>query len=228
MYKPMLFLHWKQVRLALVPFIIAAFGLPLMLIDGFGTPAGMTATTMEAYRFVNGYQEWLALFPALAVGIGVTMALSAWNWDHQYKHVYALSLPLTRWEYTISKMVAGAQLALIPAVALWLGAHVAAASITLPAGLNAYPNQLAIRFGLAVLLSYAGFFALASGTVKTTIWLVTAVVSFVVIGNMANGFLGTYYPWFAQTNLVEQTMLWMLEAPGPFEVFSGSWSLIDV
>ena len=126
MYRSMLFLHWKQIRLALIPFAMVAFGLPLMAIEGLGTPPGMESTSLRAYQFMNGFQDWLPMFPALAVAIGVTLALSAWNWDHQLKHVYALSLPLNRWEYTTAKFVAGAALALVPAAGMWLGAHAAA------------------------------------------------------------------------------------------------------
>ena len=43
MYKPMLFLHWKQVRLALVPFTIAAFGLPILAVEGLGRTRGPAA-----------------------------------------------------------------------------------------------------------------------------------------------------------------------------------------
>jgi hypothetical protein len=228
MYKPMVFLHWKQVRFALTPFTLASFGLPLLTINGMGSPAGTATASIQAYQFLSSLPLWLPFFPALAVSIGVTLALSAWNWDHQFNHVYALSLPVTRWEYTVSKMVAGALLALIPVAGMWVGANLAAASISLPDGLNAYPNQLAVRFAFAILLVYSGLFAMAAGTVKTTMWIATAVVSFLIFGNVATELLATQYEWFARTNLVEQTLLWMLDAPGPLEVFTGSWSLIDV
>jgi len=228
MYRPMLFLHWKQVRLALVPFVIASFGLPLLAVEGLGAPPGMSSASLEAYRLVLGTQVWLPFFPMLAVAIGITLALSAWNWDHQHNHVYALSLPLTRWEYTMAKMVAGVALILVPVAAMWLGTNVAAASLTLPAGLHAYPNQLTFRFFFAILLSYAAFFALAAGTVRTTLWVLGAFVGFLVAGALLNDILASYYPYFANVNLVESVMDWMVKAPGPFEVFSGSWSLIDV
>jgi uncharacterized protein (TIGR00255 family) len=35
MYQPMLFVHWKQVRHALIPFVVAAFALPLLAVAGF-------------------------------------------------------------------------------------------------------------------------------------------------------------------------------------------------
>jgi len=228
MYKSMLFLHWKQIRLTLIPLAMAAFGLPLLVIEGLGTPPGMSASSLEAYTFMFGIQSWLPMFPILAAAIGMTLALSAWNWDHQLKHVYALSLPLSRWEYTTAKFVAGAALALIPAAGLWLGAHVASASLSLPAGLNAYPNQLGLRFALAVLLSYGLFSAMAAGTVRTTLVVASVVITFVVVGTMAGEVLGTRYVWFAQNNLVESVVVWLAQAPGPFEVFGGSWSLIDV
>ena len=34
----MLFLHWKNVRLGLVPFVVCAFGLPLLALQGAGRP----------------------------------------------------------------------------------------------------------------------------------------------------------------------------------------------
>jgi hypothetical protein len=228
MAQSMLFLHWKQVRMPLVPFVIAAFGLPLMTVQGLGTPPGMAATSLEAYRFVDSVGAWLPFFPLLAAAVGITLALSAWNWDHQLNHVYALSLPLTRTEYALHKMAAGAVLALVPAAGMWLGAHVAAASIVLPSGLHAYPNALAIRFLMATLLTYAVFFALASGTIKTTLWVVTAIVSFFVVGTLGSELLAPYVRVFASTNIVQEVVTWVTHAPGPFEVFTGSWSLIDV
>ena len=121
MYRPMLYLHWKQVRWGLLPFAFAAYALPLLAVQGLGTAPGMEATTLEAYRIVGGFQVWLPVFPLLAAAVGMTLALSAWNWDHQLKHVYALSLPISRWRYAALKMGAGATLALVPTAALWFG-----------------------------------------------------------------------------------------------------------
>ncbi len=228
MYQPMLFLHWKQVRMVLGLFVVAAFALPLMAVEGLGTPPGMDAASLDAYRTLSAFQLWLPFFPALAAAIGVTLALSSWNWDHQQHHVYALSLPVTRWEYTIQKMLAGVTLALLPAVAFWLGAHVAAASISLPTGLNAYPNELAARFFFATLLSYAGLFAMAAGTVRTTLWVSGVAFGFIFFGNIANDLLANYVDFFSRVNVVSEIFEWMIRAPGPFEVFTGNWSLIVV
>jgi len=228
MYQPMLFIHWKQTRLVLVPFVIAAFGLPLMVVQGLGALRGTGEASMEAYRIVTEFEVWLPFFPALAAAIGLTLALSAWNWDHQLNHVYALSLPLARWEYAMLKMGAGVVLALIPATAMWLGAHLASASVTLPEGLHAYPNQLGLRFFLAILMSYALLFAMAAGTTKTTVWIVSSVIAFFIVGDLLNGALAFYFPFFESFNMVEATANWLIRAGGPFEVFTGNWTLIDV
>ena len=228
MYKSLLFLHWKQIRHVLVLMVVASFALPLMAVEGLGTAAGMDGSGLEAYRIIAGFQAWLIFFPLLAAGVGITLALSSWNWDHQLKHVYALSLPITRWEYTLQKMLAGATLALVPVLGLWLGSHVAVASIDLPDGLNAYPNELAMRFLFAILLAYSAFFAAAAGTVKTTLWVVGSILAFVFLGTIANDALGYYVDYFSRVHVVENVLQWMAYAPGPFEVFTGSWSLIDV
>jgi hypothetical protein len=133
-------------------------------------------------------------------------------------HVYALSLPLARWEYAMLKMGAGAVLALIPTAAIWIGAHLASAAVVLPEGLHAYPNELTFRFFLAVLLSYAVVFALASGTTKTASGVMGVVVGGFVFGIMV-------LEAFGVGDLALQA-LW--SAGGPLEVFTGSWALIDV
>jgi hypothetical protein len=216
MYQPMLFIHWKQASWPLLPISVAAFGLPLLSVQGMGGDVGEGGLFAAAYSplAVIG----LPLYPILAFLAGAALALTSWNWDHQQNHVYALSLPLARWEYAMLKMGAGAVLALIPVTALWLGAHIASVSVTLPVGLSAYPNELGARFLLAVALSYTLFFAMAAGTMRTNLWIVSAAISALVIGVPILVSLG-----FADAAL---QLLW--RPGGPFEVFTGNWALIDV
>lgn len=228
MVQPMLFLHWKQVRFALLPLALAAYALPLLAVQGLGSVPGLQGPGLEAYRIVHTYAVWLPAFPLLAAGIGVTLALSSWNWDHQLGHVYALSLPISRWRYAARKMAAGAVLALMPAAALWAGAHVAVASITLPAGLHAYPDQLAIRFLAATLVAYALLFAMAAGTIRTTLWVLAGVAGLLVVDVVATEWL---FPWMGilrDHNLATWLYHLLSTTPGPFQVFTGNWTLIDV
>lgn len=229
MVRPLLFIHWKQARLVLLPFVLASFGLPLLAVQGLGTPPGAPATGMDAYRLMAAYPLWTPFFPALAVGIGLVLALTAWNWDHRLEHVYALSLPLPRWRYALLKMGSGAVLSTLPALAFWAGAHAAAASIRLPATLHAYPNELTLRFLAAILLTYAGFFAAAAGTVRTTLWIVSGLVAFVVLGNVLSPLLvGAGFDVFERVSVVEMAFRTLVRLPGPFEIFTGNWLLIDV
>lgn len=227
MYQPMLYLHWKQIRYGLIPFVLAAYALPLLAVQGFGglDPAAMAS---GAYRSAVGFNSWLLFFPVLAAGTGATLALSAWNWDHQLQHVYALSLPVSRWRYAMLKMGAGAALALIPTAAFGLGCAVAVLSVDLPMGLHAYPFQLTLRFFLATLLTYSAFFALAAGTVRTTgILLSLLVVGLLVSGPLTEA-LANLDPYWEGVHVMEWAMTRLIEAPGPIQIFTGNWSLIDV
>jgi len=228
MYRSMLFLHWKQIKHFLTLTVLVSFALPLAAVNGLGTPAGSEGAGVEPYRFVTEFQDWLFVFPLLALAIGATLALSAWNWDHRMGHVYALSLPITRWEYTLQKMLAGVTLLTVPALALWLGAHVATATITLPEGLRAYPDELAIRYFFAILVTFALFFAMAAGTIRTTAIVVGAVVGVMFFGAIANDLLADHYAFFERVRMVDAFVDWMVNGTGPFGVISGSWSLIDV
>jgi hypothetical protein len=229
MYQPMLFLHWKQIKVALIPFVIAAFGLPLLAVQGLGGSIDMTTAAAEAYRSVAAYRIWMPAYPLLAAGIGITLALSAWNWDHQLNHVYALSLPIARWRYAALKMGAGAILALVPATAFLVGAFTATAAVSVPAGLSAYPLALSVRFLLCILLAYAAFFALAAGTVKTTLSVVGACVGVFVLALVLDPFLQeSGVRLFQNTNMVDWIFRTLTANLGPFNVFTGDWMLIDV
>lgn len=225
MYQPMLFIHWKQVRLGLLPFVVAAFALPLLSVQGLG---GMLTSSRDVYRAVAAAEVWLPLYPVLAVSIGLTLALSAWSWDHQLKHVHALSLPLARWEYVLLKMGAGVVLALLPTAAFWIGANVAAASISLPVGLHTYPNQLTVRFLLAVLVCYSAVFAAAAGTVRTVAIAFTTFVGLLVVAGLVGDILPAIFPSMEYVDPASWIIDSLVEHPGPFAVFTGNWSLIDV
>lgn len=228
MFRSLLFLHWKQVRYALILCVVGGFALPLMMVSGSGGIVGGGAPGTAAYRLLESMNGWLQWFPTLAGITGMTLALTSWNWDHQYNHVYALSLPMSRWDYTLKKLLAGFTLALLPAGGVWLGAHLASASVDLPYGLHAYPNQLAFRFFLALAFSYSLLFAFAAGTKSTAIKVLGVTLGAVVVGTIANDLLAQYYDFFGRNQVVLMALNWLSYAPGPFEVFSGNWSLFDV
>lgn len=218
-------LHWKAVRIGLIPFIVAAFALPLLSIQGMG---GGPDVAVDAYRAVETFQVWLPVFPLLASGLGIMLALTAWNWDHQGNHVYALSLPVARWEYALLKLGAGTVLALLPVTALLAGCLLASASVSLPAGLNAYPLELTVRFLFATLLTYSVMFALAAGTVRTAVIVMSAVFAVPIVGGVAMEFLANFFPALGQVSLAEIMYNAFVGWSGPFRIFTGNWMLIDV
>ena len=222
-----LVLQWKAARWPLLPFVVAAFGLPLAALQSAQAGAArMPAAAAEGLLLT--LQNWTPLFPAMAALLGITIGLATWSWDHRANHVYALSLPLPRWRYVLLKFGAGVVLLLIPMIALFVGVLVGRGGLDLPDGLHAYPVALSLRFLLASLIVYAVSFALAAGTMRTAMYTISAFLAFV--------FFGSFIVTFAQEALgapdlptpFELLMTAMLDWPGPFSVFGGSWMPIDV
>lgn len=228
MFQQILFTQWKSFRLGLIPFAIAAFGLPLLAVQGLGpVPEGSAGARVGLQYLFDSWQFWLPWFPALAVTVGATAALNAWSWDHKTDHIYALSLPISRPRYAAWKMGAGALLVVVPALGLWLGALAASASIDVPASVNTYPTALAVRFLLASILAYSVFFALAAGTIRTTVIVLSSFAGIIILTAVMTDYASAVVPGFAfdfNGWFVESLLEW----PGPFEVLSGNWSLIDV
>lgn len=227
MARQVLYLHWRASRLVLLPFVLAAFGLPLLAVQGMGA-ASVDAGMRHALTIAEGMDLWLPLFPALAGALGATLALTAWNWDHQGGHVYALSLPVSRGRYALLKLGAGAALLLLPTAAFLAGAVLATASVEVPDGLRTYPVAVSVRFLSAALVIYAVLFAMAAGTIRTTVWVLTTMVVALVTGSLLTEMLveaGLVREGF---NLMATVGDLLMEWPGPLHVLAGNWRLIDV
>ena len=224
MFGQILFTQWKSIKLGMIPFTIAAFGLPILAVRGLGGDhSGSTSAMLDMQFLFRSWEAWLPLFPALAVTVGMVTALNAWNWDHRGEHIYSLSMPIHRWKYALYKMGAGALLLLLPATAMWFGALAASASLSLPPGLNTYPTLLAVRFLVAGLLAFSFMFALASGTIRTTVIVFSTLFGGILILAVAGDVLSGL-EW--NLNMVIERL--MVEWLGPLQVFSGNWGLIDV
>lgn len=218
MFRMLLFTQWKWSRLTVLLGVLAAFALPLLSVQQAGNA---DHSFWEARRLLASVEAWSVLYPALATAIALLIALAAWNADHRGRHVYALSLPLPRWHYALQRFGAGIVLLAVPALALWLGALLASGTAILPAGLHTYPGALALRFALALAVAYAVFFAITAGTTRTA-GFVLGIVGGVVVVQVLAAAAGI------ELNLIpflgDRLLLW----PGPLEIFSGRWMLIDV
>ena len=168
-----------------------------------------------------------ALFPFLVVAVGTLVALGVWYWDHTENHILALSLPVTRRRYVLTKFGAGAALIVPVATAFSLGALVAAAGLELPAWLRAFPGRLGFKFLLATFTVYALIFALAAGTIPTTLKTLTAIaiiaVAIPALPLLVGASAGEVF-----LRISEVVYRVLYEWPGPFAVLGGDWSLIGV
>src|SRR5256886_14126478 len=163
MFRAILYTQWKWCRLVILLATLAAFGLPLLSVEGARGPVGY----WEPRQLLGAVQGWGVLYPVLATAIALIVAMVTWAPDHRGRHVYALSLPLPRWHYALLRFAAGATLLAAPVVAVWLGGILATSMAVIPAGVHAYPTMLAVRFGLPGLGVYSIFFAVSAGPLRT-------------------------------------------------------------
>lgn len=218
MFRQLLYTQWKWSKLVLLVIVFTGFALPLLSVQGVHAN---DLGRFDVQQMLTGLQSWGLLYPILAGGAALLLALTTWGPDHRGKHIYALSLPVPRWHYALLRFGAGCALLAIPVFAVWLGALVATSVTKLPTGLEAYPTSLALRFGLAALVAYAAFFAISAGTNRTAgliLGLIGAVLLVQLILIVADTSVNIVGP------IVDRLFFW----PGPLEIFTGRWMLIDV
>lgn len=223
MTKQLLLLHWKAARWGLLPWVVAAFGVPLLIVGRLSVEGSLQSADL--------WQQMIPLspvFPLLAVAAGSTIALTAWSWDHRQGHVYALALPVPRWRYSWTKFLAGLTLAAIPAVALGAGGLIAASMVELPELVQAYPGALAFRFYLATLAAYGVMFALAAGTMRTALIVLTVGLGAVLLGDPVVEFAARVIPALDGVRLTDVLLNVASQPASPFRVLTGNWLLFDV
>lgn len=217
-FEQVLLAQWRWARLALVVLAVVGFAIPLASVfygaDLDGTAQGRVGEWLTAADRVAQVLPYFALLAGVLVGV------MAWTPDIAGKHVYALSLPVPRPYFVTLRFLAGATLSLVPAVAVALGAAIAALAVRLPPGIHAYPVTLAARFWLAALTVYAIIFAISSASRRGQIALISIIGGAVLVDLLllilnAN-FLVTAEVFALLTN-------W----PGPLSIFAGRWALFD-
>ena len=96
MFRQILFVNWKAARFGMIPFLLAAFALPLLTVQQARVKEALPETaSVRGAELLHLVSLWTPLYPALALAIGAVLALMVWNWDHRGQHVYPLSLPLS-------------------------------------------------------------------------------------------------------------------------------------
>src|SRR5690242_1446059 len=218
MFRVMLYGQWKWSRLIVVLGSLAGFALPIVSLQG---AARADSSPLQAGELLRAVQSWGVLYPVLAAALGLLVATATWSPDHRGRHVYALALPVPRWRYALLRFGAGVVLLAAPVIAVLAGALLASWSATIPAGLQAYPVALAIRFALAVLVAFAVFFAVSAGTPRTAgivVGLIGGLILAQVVAHVAS----------LDLDLWGKLQLVVVNWPGPLAIFAGRWMLIDV
>jgi hypothetical protein len=199
---------------------LAAFAIPVwQVIVSLGALTGTPDSALAIY-FMQRLADSAPIYPMVAFGAGVTLAITTWYDDIQGKHVYALSLPLPRWYYVALRLAVGMTSVLVMVSALWLAAMFAALLATLPPGLHAYPGGLAVRFALATTLWFTAAFAIASASERTQ-RVVLLIAAALILGSLALAATGVTAPG-------EALFDWVSRWPGITDTFAGRWLLFDV
>ena len=218
MFREILTVQWKWSRLAILLGVFAGFAIPILSVRVWSSA---NADLWSANLLLGRMDDWQGWYPLLSVAMGIAVAAAAWIYDHNGKHVYALSLPLPRWYYVLLKLGAGAVLLTPPIIAVFAGGLVATTFASIPDGLNAYPMALTIRFAITSALTFACMFAMSAGTNRTAGIVIGMVAALIVIELVLVSF------GISETFL-EIIVEYLFIPPGPFSVFAGPWMLIGV
>ena len=214
MFRAILYTQWKGARVLVLLATVIGFAIPLASLQN--------ASGMEnAVQFISAMQHWAGGYAILAAGLGLLVALTAWQPDHAGRHVYALSLPIARSRYALLRMGAGALFLVPPVIGVLLGSLVVTGSDAIPAGLTAYPFALAARFALAAAVSYAIFFAIAASTSQTA-GVILGVIAAVIFTQYLLSVTGS------DMDIVNPIIEFVFVRPGLLSIFSGRWMLVDV
>jgi len=219
MFAQVLKAQWLQGRVIVVLFMVLAFAVPLGTVFYGGDVATTSGENVAAWLSMS--KTVGQAIPILALSLGVLMGMASWAPDHSGRHVYALSLPIPRWQFVLLRFAAGVTLLAIPVAGLGLGAVIASLAVKLPSGIHAYPFQLTMRFGLSATVMFAIFFAISIGTRRAVI-ATLGTVGGLLLADLLRTALG-------DDPVVVTFVFGILTTfPGPLAILMGRWALFDV
>jgi hypothetical protein len=218
MFRQILASQWRWSALAVVLLAIAAFGIPVWVVQRAGL---IHPTEWDVVQMLAQIREIGVLFPLLALIAGATMAGTAWAADQRGQHVYALSLPVPRWYYALLRFAAGLLLLIPIALCVWIGAIVAVKAASIPEGLTSYVAPMTLRFILSMLVTYALLFAVVAAPKRVQQIVLAAFV--LLIGLQVIAVLAGI-----KADILGNTIGRLFEWPRPVQVIAGPWMLIDL
>ena len=218
-FRRVLAAQWQWARLALVVLAVIGFGIPLVSVF-YGADLNGAAVTRVG--------EWLVaadrvaqVMPYFALLAGVLVGVMAWTPDIAGRHVYALTLPVSRAYYVSLRFLAGAALSFVPAGAFAAGAALASLAVTLPPAVHAHPVELAARFWLATLTVYAIIFAISSTSRRGQIAMISVIGGAVLVDIVLLALSADF-------SITAEAFALLTNWPGPLAIFAGRWALFDV
>jgi hypothetical protein len=217
MFAMILRTQWSWTRAAVGGISLLAFLFPALAWRIFASSQQDAAVLQVMY----GFASLGPMLSALAMIGPFVLAALPWTIDHEAKHVYALSLPVTWARFVWMRFAAGAMTLVFPAIALYVGCRAVVAMIELPPLLRAYPAALSLRFLLACFVAYGITFALQYLAGRRA-----AVV--VLVSLLTTGVIGVALAMFGLGEAVTAVGSFLFDWPGPFSIFVEPWTLIDV
>jgi len=213
-WRALLETQWKWTRGILLLIALTTFAIPLLSLRA-------SAGARDDSIFISSMQAWAVGYAFAAAGVGLLIGVLSWSYDHRLRHVYALSLPIERWRYSLMRFTGGLALIALPVATLFVSAEIVAHSSLVPPTLHAYPVALTLRFAFAALVAYSVFFAISSATARTAGYILGAIgLAFVL--NVVLRAAGSRIDLLGYVSDV------LLATPGLLAVFGGRWMLVDV
>ncbi len=217
-FKQVLLAQWRWARLALVVLAVIGFGIPLASVFYGADLAG--AALSRVGEWLTAADRIARVLPYFALLTGVLVGVMAWTPDIAGKHVYALSLPISRAYFVTLRFAAGAVLTLVPAGAFALGALIASLAVSLPPGVHAHPVEVAARFWLATLTVFAIIFAISSASRRGQIAIITVIGGAVLVDLLL-------LTLSADFSVTAEAFALLTNWPGPLAILTGRWALFD-
>lgn len=218
MFGQTLFVQWKWNRDFLALYTLVAFAAPLVILWVALPHLGLSS----ARELVQVGGVVGVVIAVISVCAGLTVAWQGYGVDERVGHIYALSLPITRTRALAMRAATALVLLTLPAIGVWIGSALAAGQVALPANLHSYAGSLAGRALLAAWLAHACMFALRYSAGRRA----RVVLFALIIGIGSLGFATEAVP--SARGTIVRAAEFLISNPGPFGVFFGRWTLIDV
>jgi ABC-type transport system involved in multi-copper enzyme maturation permease subunit len=214
--KAMIRIQFEGSRNLVLALAVAAFALPIVSVR-----SGWSGSDRNLTAFLTELSVWGLLYPVLAAVAAAVLSVSIWGSDRRGSHVYALLLPVQRWQYVLLRYLGGLALLAPIAMALWLGAIIGAASVDLPPGLRTFPHALAAKFTISLILLFGLAFSFAAASRRAL------GIGFRLLGLLVAVHFGVIMVR-PGINLFSTIVSALATPPGPLAPLGGRWMLIDV